>query len=110
MAELKKNKLSNKFQKVIIQARDERLNNVRFLKELYGCFTVDKMGSLFLEIEAFTSDFNGQLSDDLQLQVSVYDFVTQNKLTEFGFVYHLPAEPGEKETAQEGSVTLKTEL
>jgi hypothetical protein len=104
--ELKKNGLELKFQRVVIQARDERIQNLPFLKELYGCFSIEKMATQYLEIEAFTSDFQGQISDDLQLQVSTYDFATQNKLTEFGFVYNLPSNP-DVAHGDEGSISLK---
>jgi len=103
--EFKNSGFDTKFQKVVIQARDERIQNHPFLKELYSCFHIEKMASQYLEIEAFTSDFEGQLSDDLQLQVSVFDFVTQNKLTEFGFVYQLVA--NEPQDSEASSILLK---
>jgi hypothetical protein len=104
--ELKKNGLEPKFQRVVIHARDERIQNLPFLKGLYGCFPIEKLATQYLEIEAFTSDFQGHMSDDLQLQVSVYDFVTQNKLTEFGFVYHLPSNP-DIANGEDGAISLK---
>jgi len=105
-SELKKNDLKTSFQKVSIQARDERIQNLAFLKELYGCFRIHKSGTLFIEIEAFTSDYEDQKNHDLQLQVSVYDFVSQNKLTEFGFVYNLPS-ANSNSSIESGPITFK---
>lgn len=88
-AEFEQSGLSWHFHTVLINARDERLKELTFLKELYTCFEQDEMGTLILEIEAFTSDFAQEKGSDLQLQFSVFDYVSQNKLSEFGFVFEL---------------------
>jgi hypothetical protein len=78
------------FQKIILNPRDQEIENLSFLNHLKACFPLDKMGIYNIEIEAFLSSQNDHLlNHKLHLQVSVYDFVTENKLSEQGFSFPL---------------------
>ncbi len=81
---------SLEFHSVKIAIRDAHLIQKGLTeKELKNCFTTSKMGTINLDIEAFNSDTEKNRGQDLQMQVSVFDYHSQNKIDEISFFFDL---------------------
>ena len=78
-------KLPIVFGKVDFLVREERLKNDPLLSDLQKCFAPNSNSPIGLEIEIFSSDFGNWSSDDVQVQISVLDLKSSNKISEFGF-------------------------
>jgi len=83
--ELRKQELPTVFAKVEYLVRDKRFEEDPILQDLRKCFVVNEKSPVGLEAEVFSSDFGNWASDDLQVQLSVFDMKSNNKLAEIGF-------------------------
>lgn len=83
-AELKSSDVSTAFKKVIIRIHEKRLQTDVLKSELKNCFQESKDSTTVIEMDVFSSGFAGQAEYQIQLQVSVLDDKTKNKLFEVG--------------------------
>jgi hypothetical protein len=82
---LREQKLPTAFAQVQFLVRDKRLEEDPIMQDLKKCFAVNEKSPVALEAEVFSSDFGNWASDDLQVQISVFDVKSKNKLSEVGF-------------------------
>ncbi len=97
---LREQKLPTVFAQVQFSVREKRLEKDPILQDLKKCFAVNEKSSVSLEVEVFSSDFGNWASDDLQVQISVFDVKSKNKLSEVGFKLN-HKNPSENERAPE---------
>ena len=82
---LKEQQVPLKFSSIEFKVRDKRLEEDPILNDLKKCFATSEKSPVQLEIELFSSDWNQQSSNDLQVQMSIFDTKTKNKIAEYGF-------------------------
>lgn len=93
-SQLRDQGLASQFKNVELQIRDERLKKDPIIKDIRKCFVLSEGSPLRAEVELFSSDFGNEASADLQVQVSVFDLKSNNKISELGF--RMDHEPYEK--------------
>lgn len=89
--EMTANKLEPAFADVDLKLHEERLEDASFLDVLKnGCLKEAKDASHRIELDIFSSDFTGEdASDQIQVQVSVFDKKSSNKIFESGIHFEL---------------------
>ena len=89
--------VSPTYSKVEFRVRDERLQKEKALQDLEKCFTISENAADSLEVEVFSSDYENEISPDLQIQISAFDNQSRNKIAEAGFRMDLvPAKTNQK--------------
>lgn len=82
-------KLSSKFAKVNFKFHEEQHKEMLFSEMVKGCFKKDSDSKINLEVDVFSSNFAGRASDQIQIQVSAFDFNSKNKIFETGMHFEL---------------------
>ena len=83
--------VSSQFQVVVFKVRDQRLQTDPIINDLKKCFPIKPKSENELEVEVFSSDYEHEISSDLQVQLSVINLKSHNKVTELAFrVDHVP--------------------
>jgi len=85
MQTLRSQKLPETYKTLKINIRDHRLENDPILQDIKRCFAIDRKSKYSGELEIFSSDFQDVRSNDLQVQLGVFDLDTKNKVGEVGF-------------------------
>lgn len=71
--ELKSAKITPLFKDVRLKYHEKRLQNDFMSESLRNCFRLSKTAKTDVEIEIFSSEFQGEARDQIQLQVSLFD-------------------------------------
>lgn len=71
--ELRSAKITPLFKDVRLKYHEKRLQNDFMNESLKSCFRVSKAANTEMEIEIFSSDFQGEARDQIQLQISLFD-------------------------------------
>lgn len=79
----------SKFAKVQFKFHEEKHNSMLFSEMIRGCFKNDTASKVNLEVDVFSSNFAGRASDQIQVQVSAFDFKSKNKIFETGMHFEL---------------------
>lgn len=82
-------KLSNRAAAVSFNFHEKKHGEMLFSQMIRGCFTEDKKAGFKVEIDVFSSEFAGRAQDQIQLQVSAFDFKSNNKIFETGIQFEL---------------------
>ena len=82
---LKEQQVPLQFSAIEFKVRDLRLEQDPILTDIKKCFSISDKSPVQLEIEVFSSDWNQQASNDLQVQMSAFENKTKNKIAEYGF-------------------------
>jgi hypothetical protein len=74
-----------RFYEIRLLARHEGLKEHKHIKQLVRCFPKDPLGSHILELDLFSGDMSSEPTldgQDIQLQMSVFDYLSSNKVLE----------------------------
>lgn len=98
-------KMGPKFAKVNFKFHEEQHKEMVFSEMVKGCFKKDSDSKVNLEVDVFSSNFAGRASDQIQIQVSAFDFKSKNKIFETGMHFELsvPASAAEIEIQRKAS-------
>lgn len=82
-------KLSTRAAAVNFNFHEKKHGEMLFSQMIRGCFAEDKKADFKVEIDVFSSEFAGRAQDQIQLQVSAFDFKSNNKIFETGIQFEL---------------------
>lgn len=82
--ELAESKFSIQFSEIKVKYRETRLKSKLIESSIDTCFLKGEPKDNGLEIEIFSSGFDGQAANQIQLQVSLFDKDFRNKIFEIG--------------------------
>lgn len=82
-------KLSTRAAVVNFNFHEKKHGEMLFSQMIRGCFAEDKEADFKVEIDVFSSEFAGRAQDQIQLQVSAFDFKSNNKIFETGIQFEL---------------------
>lgn len=82
-------KLSNRAAAISFNFHEKKHGEMLFSQMIRGCFAEDKKAGFKVEIDVFSSEFAGRAQDQIQLQVSAFDFKSNNKIFETGIQFEL---------------------
>ncbi len=84
------NQIEKKFARVDLKFHEKRLKEMKFSKKLRECFPSLSTGKNRIEMDIFSADFKGENAADLiEVQVSVFDKKSKNKIFETGAHFEL---------------------
>ncbi len=86
---LETQKLGNKFAQVNFKFHEEKHKEMLFSEMIRSCFSNAQDSNTNLEVDVFSSNFAGRASDQIQIQVSAFDFKSKNKIFETGMHFDL---------------------
>lgn len=72
------------FKKITLYVREQRLKKNPLTIDLSRCLATSKLSKYEAELEIFSSDYGTHAENDLNIQISIFESKSKNKIAEFG--------------------------
>lgn len=72
------------FKKITLYIREQRLKKNPIAMDLPKCLSTSKLSKYEAELEIFSSDYGTKAESDLNIQISIFESKSKNKVAEFG--------------------------
>jgi hypothetical protein len=81
--------LPDRFVEISFNFYEKSLKDNPVFDDLKYCFFEDPKSKFKIELDVFSSSFGGRGADQVQIQVSAFEYSSSNKVFETGFQFHL---------------------